>query len=264
MIGRIHPTAIVSPEAVIADDVEIGPYCVITGAVEIGARTVLKSHVVIEGLTTIGADCTIYPFASLGSAPQDLKYAGEATKLIIGDRNRIREHATMNPGTVGGGGETVIGHDNLFMVGAHIAHDCRIGNHCVFANNATMAGHVIVGDHVIVGGLSAARQFVRIGPHAIIGGMTGIDNDVLPYALVSGERGRLLGLNMVGLQRRGFSRETIAALKSAQQGIFIGEGTLADRLTALASRHADDPAVMAMIDFALVKSQLGLCAPKSA
>ena len=198
----VHPTAVVSSQSNIGNDVKIGPYCVIGPDVVIGDRVFLHSHVVIDGQTVIGEGTNIYPFASIGLVPQDLKYKGESSSLIIGARNQIREHVTMNPGTEGGGMKTVIGDDCLFMIGSHVAHDCIIGNHVILANNATLGGHVEVGDFAIIGGLSGIHQFVRIGAHAMVGGMSGVEQDLIPYGSAMGERAKLRGLNLIGLQRR--------------------------------------------------------------
>ena len=195
----IHPTAIVDPAASLGDDVAIGPYCIVGGDAVLGDRVRLHSHVVIGGKTDIGAQTEIFPFASIGLVPQDLKYSGEESTLVIGCRNRIREYATMNPGTADGGMVTRVGDDCLFMVSAHVAHDCIVGNNFILANNATLGGHVVVGDYAILGGLTAVHQFVRIGRHAIIGGMTGVENDVIPYGTVVGDRGQLTGLNIIGV-----------------------------------------------------------------
>ncbi len=199
-MSSIHATAIVEPGAKLADDVRIGPYCVIGAEVELAEQVELVSHVVIAGRTRIGAGTKIYSFASLGGPPQDLKYKGEPSALIIGAKNVIREQVTMNPGTAGGGMVTRVGNNGLFMVGAHVAHDCKLGNNVIMANNATLGGHVEVGDHAILGGLCAVHQFVRIGPHAMIGGMSGVEHDVIPYGLVKGDRARLSGLNYGGPQ----------------------------------------------------------------
>lgn len=202
---EIHPTAVIDSAAKIGKNVKIGPYCCIGANVEIGDGVELKAHVVIDGQTSIGADSKFFPFASIGLPPQDLKYSGEKSTLTIGERNIIREYVTMNPGTEGGGLETRVGDDNLFMVGAHVAHDCIVGNNVIMANNATLAGHVMVDDYAIIGGLAAVHQFCRIGRHAMIGGMSGVENDIIPYASVLGGRAWLSGLNLVGLKRRGVS-----------------------------------------------------------
>ena len=193
-MSLIHPTAIISSPENIGDDVRIGPYCTIGPDVILDNCVQLHSHVVIDGHTSVGYKSTIYPFASIGFPPQDLKYKGEKSKLIIGERNEIREHVTINPGTEGGLMETRIGDNCLFMIGSHIAHDCVVGNHVILANNATLGGHVEVGDYAIIGGLSGVHQFVRIGAHAMVGGMSGVEQDLIPYGSAMGERARLRGL----------------------------------------------------------------------
>ncbi|MCK4938928.1 MAG: acyl-ACP--UDP-N-acetylglucosamine O-acyltransferase, partial [Rhodospirillaceae bacterium] len=210
---NIHPTAIVEDGAKIGDEVEIGPYSVIGPNVTIESGVKIFSHVVVGGVTSIGSGTRIFPFASIGSEPQDLKYGGEVSRLEIGSNNTIREHVTMNPGTEGGGLLTKVGDNCLFMVGAHVAHDCQIGNNVILVNNATLAGHVEVGEFAIIGGLSAVHQFARIGKHAMLGGMSGAESDVIPYGMVIGNRGGLSGLNLVGIKRRGFDRETIHSLR---------------------------------------------------
>jgi len=212
---HIHPTACVEPGAKLAASAKIGPFCHVGAQVELGERVELISHVAVAGRTVIGDGSRVFPFASIGHQPQDLKYKGEESRLVIGRDNIIREGVTMNPGTAGGGMVTRVGDGCLFMVGVHIAHDCSIGNQVVMANNATLGGHVAVGDCAIFGGLSAVHQFVRVGPHAMIGGVTGVERDVIPYGSVVGDRARLSGLNIIGMQRRGFSRERIAALHHA-------------------------------------------------
>lgn len=261
MTFLIHPSAIVDPAARIAGNVEIGPFCVIGPNVSIGAGTVLKSHVVVEGHTSIGENCHVFPFASLGHAPQDLKYAGEPSTLVIGDNNTIREYVTMNPGTKDGGMETVVGNNCLFMVSSHVAHDCRVGNNVIMANNATIAGHVVVGDHAIIGGLAAVHQFVRIGDHAIIGGMSGVENDVIPYGRVKGERAHLAGLNLIGLERRGFGKDSIRMMQRAFNQMFGEEGTLEDRLESVARDFANDDTIMRIVTFAREKTKFPLCQP---
>jgi UDP-N-acetylglucosamine acyltransferase len=200
---EIHPTAIVAGGARLAEDVVIGPYCVVGDNVVLGAGVRLLSHVVVDGRTSVGEGTRIFPFVSIGLEPQDLKYRGEASTLVIGRHNTIREHVTINPGTAGGGMVTRIGDHCLLMVGAHVAHDCQLGDHVIMANNATLAGHVVVEDYALLGGLSAVHQFVRIGRHAMIGGMSGVERDVIPYGQVMGDRARLTGLNIIGMQRRG-------------------------------------------------------------
>jgi len=260
----IHPTAIIAPSAKLSANVTVGPYCVIDGEVSIGAGSVLKSHVAISGRTTIGKNCQIFPFASLGHAPQDLKYKGETSELIIGDNNMIREHVTMNPGTEGGGLKTVIGNHCLFMVASHVAHDCKVGNNVILANNATLAGHVEVGQHAIIGGLSAIHQFVRIGNHAIVGGMSGVEHDVIPYGSVIGERANLAGLNLVGLKRRGFDRDTIHGLRNAYKLLFEDtDGTLAERAELMQKEFGSIAQVMEIIAFMNEKGSRSLCVPKT-
>ena len=262
---NIHPTAVIAPGAQIAADAQIGPYCIVDADVSIGAGTQLVSHVVVSGHTTIGKNCKIFPFASLGHQPQDLKFKGEKTTLTIGDNNMIREHVTMNPGTEGGAKTTSIGDNGLFMVGAHVAHDCRVGNNVIMANNATLGGHVEVGDHSIIGGLAAVHQFVRIGSHAIIGGMSGVEHDVIPYGSVMGERANLAGLNLVGLKRRGFDRDTIHALRNAYKMLFEEEsGTLAERTVKTREMYGSINEVMQILSFVADKGSRSLCVPKLA
>jgi UDP-N-acetylglucosamine acyltransferase len=259
---HIHPTAIVASGAQLAPDVVIGPYCIIGERVELGPGVTLQAHIVVEGRTTIGAGTRIFPFASLGHEPQDLKYRGEDSSLVIGCRNTIREYVTMNPGTTGGGMITRVGNDCLFMVGAHIAHDCQIADHVIMANNATLAGHVVLEEYAFLGGLCAVHQFVRIGRHAMIGGMSGVERDVIPYGQVMGDRARLTGLNIIGLQRRGFSREDIHALRNAYQLLFHSEGTLSDRVGEAARRFAGIGLVEDIIDFIRADSSRAICQPK--
>ena len=258
----IHPTAIVELGARVADDVEIGPYSVIGRDVELGPGVRLESHVVIAGRTRIGAGCHIFPFASIGQPPQDLKYAGESSELIVGCNNVIREYATMNPGTRGGGMVTRVGDDGLFMVGIHVAHDCFIGNNVIMANNATLGGHVVVEDFAVLGGLSAIHQFVRIGRHAMVGGMSGVENDVIPYGSVMGDRAHLSGLNIVGLKRRGVDRDDIHALRRAYRLLFAHEGTMAERLADVRQLFADNEAVMEIVEFIDSDSTRAVCQPK--
>jgi UDP-N-acetylglucosamine acyltransferase len=264
-MSNIHPTAVITPSAKIAADVFIGPYCVIDGEVSIDSGTKLMSHVSVSGITSIGKHCTIFPFSSLGHAPQDLKFKGEKSSLEIGDHNMIREHVTMNPGTEGGTMVTRVGHHGLFMVGAHVAHDCQVGNHVIMANNATLGGHVEVGDHSIIGGLAAIHQFVRIGSHAIVGGMSGVEHDVIPYGSVMGERANLAGLNLVGLKRRGFDRDTIHALRNAYKMIFEDDtGTLAERTVKARELFGSNNEVIHILSFVENKGSRSLCVPKAA
>jgi len=262
-MSNIHPTAVIAAGARIAETAQIGPYCVIGAQVEIAAEVRLLSHVVVDGITSIGEGTVVYPFASLGHRPQDLKYKGEPSRLIVGKNNQIRENVTMNPGTEGGGMVTTVGDSGLFMVGAHVAHDCIVGNGVIFANNATLGGHVQVGDYVVLGGLSAVHQFVRIGRHVMVGGMSGVENDVIPYATVTGNRAHLSGLNLIGLKRRGFSREDIHALRNAYRLLFAPEGTMAERVEEVSSQFKDVAPVMEILDFIGIESSRAICHPKS-
>lgn len=261
-MSQIHTSAIIDPKAKIGNNVSIGPFCVVGPNVVLHDNVELKSHVVVDGFTTIGENTRVFPFASLGHAPQDLKYHGEPSELIIGKNNTIREHATMNPGTESGGMKTIVGDDGLFMVGIHIAHDCKIGNRVIMANNATLGGHVHVGDHVLIGGLAAVHQFVRIGSFAVIGGMSGVESDVIPYGRVKGERAHLAGLNLVGLERGGFEKDSIKALQKAMKQLFEGEGTMDERIEKMSSEFASDKMIMQMIEFARNRERFGLCAPE--
>ena len=256
----IHPTAVVHPQAQLGIDVKIGPYSIIGPGVQLGDRTRCQSHVHIDGVTTIGSECDIFPFASLGTIPQDLKYQAERSLLIIGDRNRIREHVTMNTGTSGGGNKTCVGSDGLFMVGCHVAHDCLVGDHVVMANNATLAGHVTVGDRAIVGGLAAVHQFVRIGESAMIGGGSIVIKDVIPYALVTGERASLSGLNLVGMKRAGLSSADIKALRQAFTFVFQRNAsiTLSQAVSELEATGVLDCRVAKMLGFIKSSSSRGL------
>lgn len=259
---QIHPTAVVAPRAKLAADAVIGPYCIVGTNVALGPRVILHAHAVVDGRTTIGEGTRLFPFASIGLEPQDLKYRGEPSELVIGRNNTIREYVTMNPGTRGGGMVTRVGDDCLFMVGAHVAHDCQIGNHVVMANNATLAGHVVVEDWAVLGGLCAVHQYVRIGKHAMIGGMSGVERDVIPYGQVMGDRARLCGLNIIGMQRRGFSREDVQSLRNAYQFLFSTDGTLSDRINETAERFGGIAPVDDIIAFIRADSSRAICQPK--
>lgn len=262
-MAEIHQTAVVDTAAKIGADVSIGPYSVVGPDVTLGDNVVLKSHVVIDGVTEIGDGTQIYPFASIGFPPQDLKYGGEKSRLIVGRNNVIREHATMNTGTEGGGMETRVGDNGLFMIGSHVAHDCRVGNNVILANNASVAGHVQVGDFAILGGLAAVHQFVRIGEHSMIGGLTAVEHDVIPFGSVMGHRGKLSGLNIVGLKRRGFDRDTIHELRAAYRGLFEGDGTLEERLDKVVEQFAENEVVRQLAAFIRSDSKRGLVAAKT-
>jgi UDP-N-acetylglucosamine acyltransferase len=261
---QVHPTAIVAPGAMLAETVVIGPYCIVGEDVSLGPRVTLRSHVMVDGRTSIGEGTRLFPFASIGLEPQDLKYRGERSELLIGRNNTIREYVTINPGTEGGGMVTRIGDGSLFMVGAHVAHDCQIGNHVVMANNATLGGHVVVEDYAVLGGLCAVHQHVRIGRHAMIGGMSGVERDVIPYGQVMGDRARLCGLNIIGMQRRGFSREDIQGLRNAYQFLFAADGTLSDRVNETAERFGGIGPVDDVIEFIRADSSRAICQPKGA
>lgn len=262
MTVSIHPSAIVDPAAKLGEGVKIGPFCVVGPDVTLGDGVRLVSHVAVDGRTSIGAETVIYPFASIGHRPQDLKFHGEASELVIGARNQIREHVTMNPGTEGGGMITRVGDDGLFMMGSHVAHDCIVGDHVIMANNATLGGHVTLGDYVIIGGLSAVRQFVRIGSHAMIGGMSGVENDVIPFGLVMGDRARLAGLNLVGLERRGFKKDDIHALRAAYRMLFGPEGTFAERVEEVGRDFGERALISDVLSFIRAKEARSLCQPR--
>lgn len=261
-MSQVHPTAVIETGARIGAGCRIGPYCVIGPEVTLGDRVELKAHVVVTGDTEIGAETVIYPFSVLGEIPQDLKFSGEKTRLVIGCRNRIREHVTMNCGTEGGGRITRIGDDGMFMAGCHIAHDCRIGDRVIIVNSVALAGHVDIGDDVIIGGLSGVHQWVRIGRGAIIGGMTKVTHDVFPYALVQAQAGEIDGLNLVGLRRRGVPRQDISALRAAYKALAEGEGAFLDRARQL-GQNADSSYVREIVDFILAESDRSFLTPRA-
>ena len=249
-MANIHPSAVIEDGAQIDPSAVIGPFCVVGPQVVIHADVVLKSHAIVTGQTEVGAGTVIFSFAEIGEIPQDLKFKGEASRLVIGKRNRIREHVTMNCGTEGGGGLTKVGDDGLFMAGCHVAHDAILGDRVIMANSAAVAGHCIIEDDVIIGGLSGIHQFVRIGHGAIIGAVTMVTNDVIPYGLVQAPRGALDGLNLVGLKRRGVARSDITALRAAFQMLAQGEGTFHDRAQRLGDETESDY-VREIVDFVM-------------
>ena len=249
MTTFIHPMAVVEAGARLGEGVRIGPFCTVGSQAELAEGVELVSHVAIAGRTSIGARTRIFPFASIGHQPQDLKFHGEASVLTIGADCLIREGVTMNPGTEGGGLITSVGDHCTFLANAHVAHDCRMGSHVILSNNVMLAGHTRIGDYVIMGGGSAVQQFVRVGSHAFIGGLAGIDNDVIPYGMALGNRAYLAGLNLVGLRRRAFSRESIHDLRSAYRLLFAAEGTLAERVEDVAAEFAAHPQVHEILDF---------------
>jgi UDP-N-acetylglucosamine acyltransferase len=264
-MSDIHPTAIISANAIIGKNVKIGPYSIIGDNVQIGDDAVIHPHVIIDGHTIIGSGNHFFPFSSIGLAPQDKKYNGEESKLIIGENNVFREYVTVNPGTQGGGLITLIGSNCLFMVGSHVAHDCELGNNIIMANNATIAGHVKIGDFAILGGLCAVRQFVRIGEHAMIGGMAGVESDVIPYGLAMNERASLEGINIVGLKRRGFERESISAIMDVYNNVFSNEEgkTFATKLEEMARVYENNKDVMIVINFLKADTTRAICKPRN-
>lgn len=257
----IHPTALVDPAATLGQGVHIGPWSVVGPQVTLKDGVHLQSHVVVEGLTEIGENTFVHPFAVLGGPPQHLAHKGEPTQLIVGARNRIREHVTMHTGTAKGGGVTQVGDDCLFMVGAHVAHDCVVGNQVVMANNASIGGHVHVGDFVFLGGLSGVHQFARIGRYSFVGGAAMVTKDVIPYGSVWGNHARLEGLNLVGLKRRGFSRDLINAMRTAYRMMFAPEGTLQERLSDVLETYPDVPQIVEIVNYIREDSNRPICLP---
>lgn len=262
MSVEIHPQALVEPGAELGEGVKVGPFCTVAATARIGSGTRLVSHVVIDGHTELGQDNIVYPFAMLGGPPQHTAYRGEPTRLMIGDRNIIREHATMNLGTVNGGGVTQVGSDSFFMIESHVGHDCVLGDHVILTKQATLGGHCQIGDYVIVGGLAAVHQFTRVGRHAMIGGLAAVVKDVIPYGSVWGNHAHLEGLNLVGLKRRGFSRETINTMRAAYRLLFADEGTFQERLDDTVETYAACPEVMEIIDFIRADGSRPLCLPE--
>lgn len=260
---EVHPTAVVAPGARIGANVKIGPYSVVGEDVILHDGVELISHVVVAGRTEIGAKTRIFPFASIGHQPQDLKYAGEPSRLVIGERCVIRENVTINPGTRGGTMETRVGDDCLLMASSHVAHDCQVGNHVVLANYVGLAGHSIIGDHVAFGGTCVVHQFVRIGAHAFIGAQSMVDSDVIPYGTAVGNRARLAGLNLVGLKRRKFDREAIHTLRAAYRMIFSSEGNLRERVDDAASMFKAEPLVQDIVTFITASNDRPLCLPRN-
>jgi len=258
----IHKTSIIDPKAIIDNSVQIGPYCVIGPKVEIKENTIIHSHVNISGKTIIGKRNKIYPFSSIGNHPQDLKYNNEETDLIIGDDNTFREYVTINPGTVGGGGKTIIGNKCLFMISSHVAHDCVVGNNIIIANNVPLGGHAIIEDNVVIGGNSAVQQFTRIGKMAMIGGMTGVLHDVIPYGLSTGNRNSLQGLNLIGLRRAKFENKDILGLSEAYKKIFATKN-INENINKLNGSFNENPLVKNVIEFITKDKKRSLCTPFS-
>ncbi|MGF1476935.1 MAG: acyl-ACP--UDP-N-acetylglucosamine O-acyltransferase [Geminicoccaceae bacterium] len=249
MATEIHPAASVLPKAEIGANVKVGPFCSVDEYVRLDDGVELLAHVAVGGFTEVGEGTVIYPFAAVGFAPQDMKYAGEPSRLVIGKNNRIREHVTIHPGTKTGKMLTSVGDGCLFMATTHVAHDCMIGNSVVMANNATLGGHVEVGDCAVLGGLCAIHQFVRIGQYAMVGGTAGVESDVIPYGLVQGRRANLSGLNMVGMKRRGIGSEEIRTMRNAYRQLFTEPGSFANKLIEVAEVYSDEPRVMEIVEF---------------
>ena len=257
----IHKTAIIDSNAQLSKNVQIGPYCVIGPNVEIEENTIIQSHVNISGNVKIGKGNRIYPFVSIND-PQDLKYSGEPTNLIIGDNNTIREYVTINPGTLSGGGKTIIGSNCLFMISSHIGHDCHVGNNVIIANNVPLGGHAIIEDNVIIGGNSAVQQFTRIGKMAMIGGMTGVLHDVIPYGLSTGNRNSLQGLNLIGLRRAKFENKDILGLSDAYKEIFATKN-ITENISKLNGSTHENPLVKSVIEFIAKDKKRSICTPFS-
>ncbi len=258
----IHPTAIVESGARIGAGCRVGPFCMVGPEVELGDAVELVSHVAVAGRTSVGARTRIFPFASIGHQPQDLKYKGEPGSLSVGADCLIREGVTMNPGTAGGGSVTTVGDRCAFLANSHVGHDCRVGNNVVFSNNVMLAGHCDVGDFAIIGGGAAVIQFARVGPHAFVGGMSGLENDLIPYGMALGNRAHLSGLNIVGLRRRGFSQSDIHDLRRAYRALFADEGTLLERVDDVSEEFKDHPIVIEIVDFIRAGGKRSICTPR--
>lgn len=263
MTARIHPSAVVEEGALLGEDVEVGPFCHIGPQVAVGDGVRLVSHVSVAGDTAVGARTRVYPFASIGHPPQDLKYRGEPVRLTIGEDCLIREGVTMNPGTEGGGSVTVIGPRCVLLANAHVAHDCRLGESVILSNNVMLAGHCQVGDFAIVSGGAAAHQFVRIGAHAFVGGLAGVEHDVIPFGMALGNRASLAGINVVGLKRRGYSHEAIHELRRAYKMLFSGRGTLKERVSDMAEAYPDQEAVQQIVAFLRQGGDRQICVPRT-
>jgi UDP-N-acetylglucosamine acyltransferase len=259
----VHPAAAIDPGAKLGEGAEVGPFAVIGPDVVLGKDVKVHSHAVITGRTEIGEGTEVYPFAVLGAPPQDKKYKGEESQLVVGSFTTIREHVTMNGGTAGGGHVTRVGSHCLVLAGAHVAHDCQVGDHVILVNSATLAGHVTVEDHAILGGLSAVHQWVRIGAFAFVGGMSGVENDVIPFGMVLGNRAALAGLNIVGLKRQGFEREQIHTLRKAYRLLFSQDGTLQERLDDVDKMFPNDGPVQQIVRFMKANSDRSFCTPRT-
>jgi UDP-N-acetylglucosamine acyltransferase len=259
---QVHPTAIVDAGAELADGVSVGPYSLIGANVRIGPGTKILAHVIVEGHTRIGAECTVRNFSNLGGPPHHVGYRGEPTELVIGDRNLIWEHVTMHIGTPQGGGVTRVGNDGMYMATCHVGHDCEVGDNVVLAHSATLGGHVTVGDFVMVSGLAAVHQYCRVGRYSFIGGLAAVTKDVIPYGLVWGNHAHLEGLNLVGLRRRNFSRDTVSELRSAYRLLFAEEGTFQERVEDTSRAFGHSQPVMEIIDFIRSDAERPLCLPE--
>lgn len=262
-MANIHPTAVISDSAVLHGNVTIGPFCVVEGAVKLEDGAELKSHVVLAGKTTIGKNAVIYPFASVGHEPQDLKYDGEETELIIGDNCVIREGVTLNPGTKSGGSVTRIGDNCVFLANSHVAHDCVVGNNVILSNGVLLAGHVTLGDYVIMGGGSAIHQYTRIGDYAFVGGLAGVENDIIPFGIALGNRAYLGGVNLIGMKRHAFDRDSIHAVRQVYKDLFVDDTeTLMKRLEKLPADLTANSEVMRIVDFINAISDRSFCMPR--
>ena len=255
----IHPTAIIDAAAQLGSGVTIGAYSVVGSHVTLGDGVKLHSHVVIDGYTNVGAGCEVWPFAVLGATPQHTRYDGEPSELHIGANCVIREHVTMHPGTAIGAMQTIVGNNGLFFAGAHVAHDCVVGDHVIFANNAALGGHVKIGDHVMLGGFAAVQQWCRVGAHAMVGAHSLVDADVMPFTIAAGNRATLSGINVIGLERRGFSPEIIAGLRDLFRNLIRGNGLFATRLAAVQERFAGAAEYDAVFEFIKTAGRNGVC-----
>lgn len=262
--AAIHPTAIVESGAVLGKGVRIGPFCVVGPEVKLADGVELVSHAVVAGRTSLGERTRVFPFASIGHQPQDLKYKGETSTLSIGADCILREGVTINPGTAGGGMATTIGDSCAFLANSHVGHDCHVGNNVIFSNNVMLAGHCMVGDYAILGGGAAVIQFARVGAHSFLGGMSGLEHDLIPYGMALGNRAHLSGLNIVGLQRRGFSRADIHDLRRAYRLLFAAEGTLLERVDDVAAEFASHPIVVEIVAFIRAGGKRSICTPREA
>lgn len=263
MSAEVHPSSVIGEGVELGEDVRIGPFCVVDGEVKLGDGVQLYSHVVVTGRTTIETGTVIFPFASIGHRPQDMKYAGEPSTLAIGKNCVLREGVTVNPGTAGGGMHTQIGNECLLMANSHVAHDCLLGDSVILANSAAIAGHVQIGDYAILGGMVGAQQFLRVGRHAFVGAMSGLGKDVMPFSLVSGAPAYMASINVVGLRRRGFSHEDLHTLRSAYRSLFSEEGTLQERAEVVAKQFPGHPLVAEILAFLRAQPGRSFTGPRS-